>query len=145
MIPALVVLLPLLWPQVAAIPLPELPKQLRGNWCRGEGSYIRDVSRPRCQPTDRIIITARRITFHEHYCDVRSAVKRPDTRKTHWGYHATFWCHHQSTMDPTNLVPTSSYWLGIHRGSLGNNLFLHETDETFVPKDPKRFLREHPE
>jgi hypothetical protein len=125
-----------------------LPKQVHGDWCRGEGSYVRDIAN--CPPPDRVIIRARSVTFHKDDCIVRSAVPHANTsRRMPLQYHASLWCRpagYPPAYNPTIPHPLGStpfYWLGLWRG--GNNLMITETNQTFDPLDYRRFLREHPD
>ena len=117
-----------------------LPKHLHGPWCRGEGSYVK-MDFAKCQPPDRVSITATKVGFHEDECVVRSAVRiQTSSRRMPNQYHVTLWCRGLAVISPQWKV--ESYWLGLWRG--GNNLMMAETDDTFQPTDQRRFLMEYP-
>ena len=132
----------ILWPEPPPV---TLPASLHGEWCRGEGSYVRDIAS--CSPTDRVTITSTRVLFHDVPCDVRSAVPytRTFSKRMPRQWHASLWCRRAG--DDRHAVhrppATVFYWLGLWRG--GNNLRITETDPTFQPLDYRRFLREHPD
>ena len=148
MLASLLVLGTMLWPAVVH---PTLPSQLHGYWCRGEGAYLRvnpNGQGWQCPPTDRFVIEARQVIFHEDTCEVRSAVRRPNTRRTHFEYHTTLNCR-QTAGPPSEPPQVEAYWLGLFRrggGGWGHGdlLFMHKTNMQFEPLDYRRFLREHP-